>query len=47
MTDKKDAIQSIGAELTRFLKTGPKSPDHLKEVTATIYEIVAPLRGTH
>jgi hypothetical protein len=46
MTDKKEAIQSIGAELTRFLKAGPKSPDHLKEVTATIYEIVAPLVAT-
>jgi hypothetical protein len=39
----KRAIQSVGEILTNFLKSGPKSSNHLKEVKATILDIVLPL----
>jgi hypothetical protein len=43
MTDAKETIQSVGVILTDFLKSGPKSPNHLEEIKATILSIVLPV----
>jgi hypothetical protein len=39
MTDTREAIQAAGEILTDFLKSGPKSSNHLVETKAKIYEV--------
>lgn len=41
--DTKEAIHSVGAILTAFLKSGPSSPSHLEEIKSQIFEIALPL----
>jgi len=39
MTDARETVQAVGEILTRFLKSGPTSPDHVQETRTTISKL--------